>query len=181
MKNGDIIKASISVIICELAGVIGSIFTIPSIDVWFKNLNKPSFSPPNWIFGPVWTILFLLMGLSFYMVWDSNWIAKNKIGKIKVAKWNSLSEKLWQGKWQKINIITIFFAQLLLNIAWSILFFGLHFTDIAFFELLMLWFAILFTIINFYRVSKLAAYFLLPYILWVSFAGILNYFLWILN
>jgi len=181
MKLDKIIKLSISIIICELAGVLGSVFTVPSVGVWYKSLNKPGFNPPSWIFTPVWSILFLLMGVSFYLAWDKSWKVKNEIKKIKSIKLNPTSQKLWQGKWQKINIVAIFFVQLILNIFWSLLFFGLHFTDVAFFELLMLWFAILFTIVNFYRVSKTAAYLLLPYILWVSFAGILNYFLWILN
>jgi len=180
MKFNKVIKLSISIIICEFAGVIGSIFTTPSIGGWFKNLNKPSFNPPNWIFAPVWSLLFLLMGISLYLVWEKNWVVKNKIGLQKKA-WNRYSEKFWQGSWQKANIILIFSVQLFLNILWSVVFFGKHSPNVAFFVLLMLWFAILSTIINFYRVSKASAYLLLPYILWVSFAGVLNFYLWILN
>ena len=181
ISKDNIIKFSISIIICQLAGVIGSVFTVPAIDDWLNNLNKPSFNPPNWIFAPVWSILFLLMGISFYIVWNKNWEIENEITKVNKKPWNFFSEKLLNGKWKKINIIAIFFIQLFLNVCWTIIFFGMHSPSVAFFELLMLWFAILFTIINFYRVSKLAAYLLLPYILWVSFAGVLNYFLWILN
>ena len=181
MKFDNIIKLSISIIICEFAGVIGSVFTMPSIAGWFKSLNKPFFNPPNWIFAPVWSLLFLLMGISFYLVWDKKWIVKNKIGKIKKIKTNAFLESIWTGKWQKQGIISIFFIQLFLNICWSLLFFGKHFIGFAFFELLVLWLAILFTIISFYRVSKISAYLLLPYIAWVSFAGILNYWLLILN
>jgi tryptophan-rich sensory protein len=94
---------------------------------------------------------------------------------------NSLSKKFLSGSWKKANIVIIFTIQLILNVLWSIIFFSMHLVGVAFFELIMLWFAIAFTIINFYRVSKTAAYLLIPYILWVSFAGILNLFIWILN
>jgi len=164
-----------------MAGVIGSVFTIPAIGSWYKTLNKPSFNPPNWIFGPVWTLLFLLMGISFYLVWDKKWVVKNKTKEIKNLKINPWFEKLWTGDWQKINILSIFFVQLLLNVGWSVAFFGMQSPGTALSILLMLWVSILFTIINFYRVSKLSAYLLIPYILWVSFAGILNYALLILN
>ena len=181
MKFANTIKLLISIITCELAGVIGSVFTFPQINDWYKFLNKPNFNPPGWIFGPVWTVLFLLMGISLYLVWSEKWVVKNKIGGIKKKAWNPLSQKLFNGSWQKANIILIFAVQLILNIIWSLIFFGMHQTGVAFFELLMLWFAIAYTILNFYRVSKNSAWLLLPYILWVSFAGILNYFLWILN
>jgi len=155
MNYNKLYKLLISIIICELAGVVGSVFTISQINKWYIHLNKPSFNPPNWIFGPVWTTLFVLMGISLYLVWQENK--------------------------KKKKAIIIFAVQLLLNILWSIIFFGMHSPSVAFFELLMLWFAIVFTIINFYRVSKIASLLLLPYILWVSFAGILNLFIWILN
>lgn len=150
-------KLIISIIICELAGVVGSVFTMPAIKNWYFFLNKPSFNPPDWVFAPVWTILFLLMGISLYLVWQ-------KIG-----------------SWRREKAITIFALQLILNILWSVLFFGLKLPGPAFFEILMLWFAILYTIINFYRISRSASWLLLPYILWVSFAAILNFFIWRLN
>lgn len=149
MKNFT--KFLLSIIICEAAGVVGSIFTAPSIKGWFATLNKPAINPPNWIFGPVWTTLFLLMGIALYLVWS------------------------------KEKIPVIFWAQLILNILWSVIFFGLRNPGFAFFELLILWVAILYTILSFYRVSKPAAYLLLPYILWVTLAGFLNYSLWMLN
>ena len=138
-------KIIISIIICELAGVVGSVFTVPAINGWYSALNKPSFNPPSWIFGPVWTTLFILMGISLYIVW---------------------SKKI------KLKVILIFATQLILNVLWSIIFFGLHSPVVAFFELLMLWFAIVFMMVNFYRISKIATWLLLPYILWVSFAGV---------
>ena len=181
MKYNNLLKLLASIIICELAGAVGAFFTVPSVDSWYKHLTKPSFNPPNWIFGPVWTALFILMGISLYLVWSKEWRPKNEIALKKGKPWNPLSQKFLSGEWQKANIILIFATQLVLNVLWSVIFFGAHSIGAAFFELLMLWFAIIFTTINFYRVSKTSAWLLLPYILWVFFAGILNYFLWILN
>ena len=171
----------ISLALPQLAGFIGSLFTAPAIVAWYAGLEKPSFNPPNWIFGPVWTILFLLMGISFYLVWSKNFTADQSQKVSKIKAWNSWSQKLWDGSWQKENVILIFALQLVLNILWSVIFFGLRQPGLAFFELLMLWFAILYTIINFYRISKPASYLLIPYILWVSFAGFLNLSIWLLN
>jgi tryptophan-rich sensory protein len=179
------IKLLVSIIICQLAGAIGSIFTVPSIKEWYATLNKPSINPPSWIFGPVWTALFLLMGISLYLVWSKGFVVSAPGGPASgwknIKAWNPLSQKLNAGSWQKINIVLIFALQLVLNILWSVIFFTLHQPGLAFFELLMLWFAILYTIINFYRISKVSAYLLVPYILWVTFAGFLNYSLWMLN
>jgi len=166
---------------CEFAGVIGSVVTIPGVKEWFVNLQKPVFSPPNWLFAPVWSLLFLLMGISFYLVWDKNWQAKNKINWLKNIKCSEKFENLFSNFSDKTKTIAIFFIQLILNIFWSFLFFGFHNPAFAFFDLLLLWIAIFLTIIYFYRVSKWAGYLLVPYILWVSFAGVLNLFLWILN
>lgn len=163
-----------------MAGYIGSIYTLTEIKNWYAGLEKPFFNPPNWIFGPVWTLLYILMGISFYIVWEKGFLISNKLITTKKA-WNKYSERFWAGDWQKINIILIFFLQLALNIVWSIIFFRFHNLGLAFFELLMLWFSILYTIINFYRVSKKASLLLIPYILWVSFAGILNLSIWIIN
>ncbi len=181
MKKTNSTKLLLSVIICELAGAVGSIFTSPAINSWYKGLNKPSFNPPAWIFGPVWAIIFLLMGISLYLVWSKKWVVHNKISKSKTKSWNSWSQKFYDGKWQTANIVMIFAFQLILNVLWSIIFFGLHSPAVALCELLMLFFAVVFTIINFYRVSKNAAWLLLPYIFWLLFAMILNYFIVILN
>ena len=181
MKYNNIFKLVLSILICELAGVIGAVFTTPQINSWYATLNKPSFNPPNWIFGPVWTILFIMMGISLYFVWSKKFNIKNELDFKGRKPGNKLSQKFLSGSWQKANIILIFATQLILNIAWSFIFFGAHLPSVAFFEILMLWTAILFTIINFYRVSKIAAFLLIPYILWVSFASFLNYFIWVLN
>ncbi len=158
MSLKDILKLIASIIICQLAGFIGSLFTTPAIPTWYRTLIKPSFTPPNSIFSPVWISLFLLMGISLFLVWQKN-----------------LKER-------KVKAALLFFTvQLVLNILWSILFFGLKSPLGAFIEIIILWFAILLTIIKFFKVSKPAGYLLLPYILWVSFAAFLNFFLWNLN
>jgi tryptophan-rich sensory protein len=181
MEFNKFLKLLASIIICELAGVVGSVFTTPEIKSWYATLNKPAFNPPSWIFGPVWTTLFVLMGVALYLVWNKKFVIKNKLGNSALRSWNKWSEKLWSGSWQKANILLVFALQLVLNVLWSIIFFGSHNVGVAFFELLMLWVAIAYTIINFYRVSKWAAYLLLPYILWVTFAGFLNVALWFIN
>ncbi len=181
MDYSKFIKLLFCIIICELAGLVGSYYTIPKINSWYKGLNKPFFNPPSWIFGPVWTVLFVLMGISLYIVWQNKWEPKNKINFKNNKKPNALSQKFLSGSWKKLNIVLIFVIQLGLNILWSAIFFGKQAPGAAFFELLMLWFAIIFMIVNFYRVSKMAAWLLIPYILWVSFAGFLNFLIWILN
>jgi len=177
MKN--IYKFIISIILCQLAGVVGSVFTTPAINTWYATLKKPSFTPPGSFIGAVWVILFFLMGISLYLVWSKNWQAAVTTPTQKA--WNRFSEKLWSGNWREENAVLIFSLQLILNILWSIIFFGLKLPNWAFFELIALWFAILYTIANFYRISKSAAYLLVPYILWVTFAGFLNFVLWRMN
>jgi translocator protein len=160
MKNKNIHwpKLIISLAIPQAAGALGSLATIPNIDTWYEHLTKPSFNPPNWIFGPVWTILFLLMGIALYLVWREG-ISKERV---KFA-------------------MTLFGAQLAFNIIWSYLFFGLNNPGYAFAEIIALWIAIAATIAAFWQVKKSAAYLMLPYLAWVSFAAILNYAIWLLN
>ncbi|MBU4274786.1 tryptophan-rich sensory protein [Patescibacteria group bacterium] len=156
-KNGSAItitKLMISIVVCQLAGLVGAVFMIPAMEGWYKNLRKPFFAPPDWIFSPVWIILFMLMGVSLFLVWK-----KRADGEARV----------------------VFFTQLILNILWSAFFFGLKSPGLAFIELVFLWFAILCTIIIFYKIYKLAGLLLLPYILWVTFAGVLNFSIWIIN
>lgn len=179
MKN--IIKIIVSILICELAGFVGSIFTMPAIKTWYASLNKPFFNPPNFVFAPVWAVLFLLMGISLYLVWVKNWHIEVKAGEVERKIWNPISRKLLTGSWREENAVLIFSLQLILNVLWSVIFFGLKSPGQAFFEILMLWFAILYTIANFYRISKSASFLLLPYILWVTFAAILNFAVWRLN
>ncbi len=148
----------ISLVIPQFAGLIGSFFTMPQIYSWYSTLVKPSFNPPNWVFGPVWTLLYILMGISFYLVWQSE--AAQKI---------------------KSKAMTIFIGQLILSIFWSIFFFGLHSPGLALIEIVILWLGIIWTIEVFRHINKKAAYLLIPYILWVSFASVLNFAIWYLN
>ncbi len=157
MKIKDILKLVISIFLCQLAGFLGSLFTAPAIPTWYKTLDKPFFSPPNWIFSPVWISLFILMGISLFMVWR-----KQEQPRFKVA-------------------LIFFFVQLIFNILWSAAFFGLRSPLFGLIDIVLLWVAILLTIQNFLRISKMAGLLLLPYILWVSFAMVLNFSLWILN
>lgn len=179
MKN--IIKFIVSILICQAAGVLGSIFTAPAIKTWYAFLEKPSFSPPDFVFAPVWVVLFLLMGIALYLVWAKNWHIEVKAGEAERKTWNPISRKLLTGSWREENAVLIFSLQLILNVLWSVIFFGLKSPGLAFFEILMLWFAILYTIINFYRISKASSFLLLPYLLWVTFAAVLNLSVWLLN
>lgn len=151
-------KLITSVFICEAVGLISVPFTIASIPTWYSTLNKPSFSPPNWIFGPVWTTLYLMMGISAYLIWDKGLINR----KVRVA-------------------LIYFIVQLAFNFLWSIIFFGLHSPLLALFDIFLLWFAILITMLKFYKISKSASYLLLPYLFWVSFATLLNFSIVLLN
>ncbi len=142
----------------ELIGNLGSLATFSQITTWYTALNKPSFNPPNGIFGPVWTLLFALMGLAFYLVWSSKYRTK-----------------------EIRNAVSIFIVQLLLNVLWSFVFFGWHQPGWAFAEIVALWFAIVLTLGAFYKISKLAAWLLVPYLVWVTFASVLTFAVWQLN
>lgn len=165
----------LSILICLAAGAFGSLFTVHAIPTWYAGLVKPALNPPNWVFGPVWTLLYILMGISLYLVWRNDWRVRNSLFVSHRQAWNQWSQRFWTGDLQKQNIIAIFVIQLILNAAWSYIFFGLHQVGWALFELLALWCAVVYTIINFYRVSKTSAWLLLPYILWITFAIYLNY------
>jgi len=181
MKINNVFKLIIAVGVAELAGVVGSLFTVLAIEGWYATLAKPALNPPSWVFGPVWTTLHLLIGLSLFLVWKNNWKVVNPVLEKTGKVWNQWSERLWRGDLQKVNAIAIFAVQYILNIAWSFVFFRMHSPLLASFVILALWVAILYTAINFYRISKPAAYLLLPYIFWVSFAAYLNYAMWALN
>jgi benzodiazapine receptor len=181
MNKSNWFKLIVSLLIPLLAGWIGSLVTMPAVSTWYTTLAKPALNPPSWVFGPVWTTLFLLIGVALFLVWKKNWQVQNQLLADQNKSWNPWTKRFWNGDWQKQNIIAIFYIQLVLNVLWSYIFFGLHQPGLAFFELLALWFSILYLIINFYRVSKSAAWLILPYIIWVMFAGYLNLVIWMGN
>ncbi len=156
MKN--IIGLVVYVGISELAGVIGAIFTTPNIAGWYASLTKPVLMPPAWLFGPVWTFLYFLMGIALFLVWRRGW----KTAGVKEA-------------------VGVFVIQLVLNILWSVIFFGLHAPLAAFIAVIALWIAIVATIMAFGKISHAAMWALLPYLLWVTFAAYLNLSIWLLN
>ncbi|MDO8551690.1 MAG: TspO/MBR family protein [bacterium] len=153
-------KLIFSIGICLGAGIVGSMFTASSISTWYITLNKPFFSTPNWVFAPVWTFLYILMGLSLYLVIND---MRKVISKMK-------------GK-----AVTIFAVQLILNVSWSIVFFGMRNPILAFVNIAALWLAIFLTLKSFGKINKLAGNLLIPYLLWVSFASILNFSVALLN
>ena len=157
-KAIEVIRLVVSIIICQFAGFIGSIFTRMSIPTWYATIEKPSFTPPNWLFAPVWTTLFVLMGISAFLVWRKGLGDK----RAKIA-------------------LSIFAAQLVFNIFWSVAFFGLRSPLAGLIVIIILLAAILLTIIEFVKVSVVAGILLIPYILWVSFAAVLNTSIFTLN
>ncbi len=157
-KTKTVIRLILSIALCQIAGIVGSIFTTPAIPTWYASLHKPDIFPPNWVFPPVWTTLFLLMGISLFVVWN-----------------------LGLDKNQAKRSISIFGAQLALNALWSFLFFGLKSPRLGFVDIVALWIMIALTIVTFFRISRMSALLLFPYLVWVSFASYLNYWLMILN
>ncbi len=154
----DISKILTCVVVCEGAGLVGGIFTTGAIPTWYAALHKPSFTPPNWLFAPAWTTLYLLMAISAFVVWRRG-LDNRRI----------------------LTGLAYFLAQLVLNVLWSVVFFGLKSPFAGIVVIAALWVAILLTIFKFYRISKVAGLLLLPYILWVSFAASLNVSIWMLN
>lgn len=144
-------------VLCYGAAFLGSLATGPAIPTWYADLNKPAFTPPNWLFGPVWTLLYTLMGIAAWLVWR------------RAAQW-------------RVGPALLFFClQLVLNVLWSLLFFGLQNPGLALVDIVALWLMILATTAAFWQVSGAAGALLLPYLAWVGFAAVLNYQLWWLN
>lgn len=147
-------KLIISLLIPLMIGSLSGLFN-SSDTIWYQELIKPAFNPPGWVFGPVWTILYLMIGLAFYYIWTSE---------------------------KEIKLPTIFYSiQLCLNFVWSFLFFGLMNPLLAFVDIVLLWIFIIVTMFLFYKVSKKSTYLLIPYLLWVTFAAILNFTIYYLN
>lgn len=154
MKKGA--KLSVSILLPLIIGGISGYYTASNIQSWYVTLIKPSFNPPNYLFGPVWTSLYIIMGISFYMIWSSTKSNKNKL-------------------------IGIYLFQLVLNFLWSFIFFKYHAIGIAAIEIVFLWLSILTMIMMFYKNNKWAAFINIPYLLWVSFASVLNISIYLLN
>lgn len=152
------LKLIISIAIPLAVGAVAGLFTSSGVDGWYANANKPSFNPPNWIFMPVWTTLYLLMGIAMYLVWRSD-----------------VNREL------KRTALTFYAIQLTLNFFWSFIFFEMKQPGWAFAEIILMWLMIVATIIWFRKLSPTAAWLLLPYLAWVSFASVLNYSIWQLN
>jgi translocator protein len=162
----DILRLGISIAIPLMAGVIGSIFTSESVSTWYQTIEKPSFSPPNWLFGPVWTTLYVMMGVSLFLVWRAT---------------TSTSTFLKERSREKIAALIAFGSQLILNVLWSFIFFGLRSPQLAFAEIIILLISIVVTLVIFYKISRIAAVLMIPYAVWVAFASFLNLQIWLLN
>lgn len=150
-------KLLVSVFVCHLAGVLGAIFSGSSVSTWYVTLVRPAFAPPSWVFGPVWLCLYTLMGIALYLIWNS----KQSPG--------------------RDRLLVIFGIHLIYNALWSIIFFGFQNILGAFVCIIILWGMIAYLIKKFEPINKLAAWLLVPYLLWVGFATVLNLAFWILN
>lgn len=157
MKIIDVVKLVVSLAVPLLAGFGSSVFTVNSISTWYATLNKPWFSPPNVVFAPVWTILYILMGLALFLIWRS---LRNRTRDIGIA---------------------LFAAQLAINVIWTLAFFGLQNTLYGVLTIIPLWILIAATIYQFYKVEKWASYLLVPYFVWVSIATALTASVYLLN
>ena len=158
MKNWQPIwMLALSIAVCFAAAAAGAIVTGSSVNDWYPALRKPSWNPPAWIFGPVWTILYLMMAIAAWLIWRR------------------------RGFRGGAAALKLFALQLLLNAAWSPLFFGLHSPSAAFLDIVLLWAAILATLVSLWRIAPIAGVMLVPYWLWVSFAAALNFVIWRLN
>ncbi|TDQ16925.1 TspO/MBR related protein [Algoriphagus boseongensis] len=151
-----IVKLLISLALPQLAGGLGAIFTITSVQSWYLTINRPSWNPPNWLFGPVWTLLYILMGIACYLIWKSEHP-------------------------QKKQLLTLYFIQLVLNALWSPAFFGMESPILGLVVIIPLWVMILLCIFQFRKVNKWASILMVPYLFWVSFATALNFAIWYLN
>lgn len=150
-------QAVLAIIICQLAGVIGSVFTTPAIPTWYASLAKPAFNPPSWLFAPVWTLLYTLMGIALYLLWRKR------------------QEKLTK------NLLIVFLVHLVFNASWSVVFFGLHNIWLAFANIVIIWLFIVYLIVKAWPYEQWVSYLLIPYLLWVSFASVLNLSIGVLN
>jgi benzodiazapine receptor len=158
MRRSEVGKLIGSIAACEGAGLIGSVFTTPAITTWYVTLQKPTFTPPNWVFGPVWASLYALMGVAVFLIWRRGLQQDG----VKAA-------------------FIIFWVQLVLNLMWSIVFFGLHSILGGVVVIIALWALVLITILRFFKISRVAGGLLVPYIVWLSIASALNVSIYMLN
>jgi tryptophan-rich sensory protein len=157
MSRSNIIKLVLSLILPLSVGAVAGMFTSQAVPTWYATLNRPSFNPPNWVFGPVWTTLYILLGISFFLIWEENSSKRRNMA------------------------ILVFSIQMLLNFSWSFLFFYFNLIGFALIEIILLWISIAAMIYLFYKIKPFAAYLNIPYLLWVSFATILNAGYYFLN
>lgn len=157
MNKINLFKLLVSLILPLGLGSIAGIFTADAVPEWYASLNRPSFNPPNWIFGPVWTALYILLGISFFLIWKQ---PANKARNF---------------------AIVVFLLQLLLNFGWSFIFFYFNMIGLALIEIILLWSGIVIMLVLFYKLKPLAAYINITYLLWVTFATILNASYYFLN
>ena len=158
MTGKNLAKLAVSIAVPQAVGGLGALVTNPAVSGWYQELDKPGFTPPSWVFGPVWTLLYLLMGISLYLVW-----------------------KQGTDKEGVPTAMVLFGVHLALNFLWSAIFFGMKSPGAAFAEIILLWSMILLIIWKFSKIHKWSAYLLIPYILWVTYAAALNYSIWNLN
>jgi benzodiazapine receptor len=158
MNLRNIGKLVLCLILCEGAGGIGSIFTIGAIPTWYAALQKPAFTPPNAVFAPIWFSLYLLMAVAVFLIWL-----------------RGLEDR------EAITSFTFFWVQLVVNVLWSVIFFGMKSPLGGVVLIIILWLLILYTIIRFFRISRVAGSLLVPYLAWVSVASYLNIGVWLLN
>lgn len=148
-------RIALCIVVCLGAGWLGSLLTRPALMAWYEGLSKPNWTPPNWLFAPIWTILYMAMGVAAWLVWRRSGLTAAPM--------------------------QLFLLQLLLNVAWSAVFFRFRSPGWAFVEIVTLWCAILLTAIGFGRTAPLAGWLMIPYLLWVSYAAALNFAIWRLN
>ncbi|HEX2948946.1 MAG TPA: TspO/MBR family protein [Armatimonadota bacterium] len=156
-RTRQILVLILFLLICYAVAGIGSLFTTSTMGQsgWYATLPKPSWNPPNWVFGPVWTVLYTLIAIAGWLVWKTR-------GSVRAAAMP----------------LALFTIQIILNGAWTIIFFGQHMPGIAFLDIVILWVFILLTMVVFWRIRPLAGWLFLPYLLWVTYASTLNYAIW---
>jgi benzodiazapine receptor len=147
------------ILLSGLAGAVGTAFTSKSVTTWYVTISKPSFTPPGWVFGPAWTVLYIMMGIALYLVWERSSVPGA------VTPW----------------AFALFFVQLAFNAMWSVFFFGQRNIGVALVDIALLWAAVLVTMLVFWQISRVAGALFIPYLAWVTFAAALNYSIWRLN